>query len=183
MNKKSLLIYAISIVMVLSVAVWAYNYMSDDYIPEDLPDTAQSQSLETAPDFTVEDAEGNSVKLSDYRGKPVVVNFWASWCKPCQMEFPAFEKLYKENGKDIHFLMVNMTDNQRETKEIAEGYIKGAGYTFPVFFDTNMDAAYTYYVSSIPMTLFIDAEGNIVHVQRGTMSEDMLGRFVSALKR
>ncbi|MBP3544577.1 MAG: TlpA family protein disulfide reductase, partial [Lachnospiraceae bacterium] len=69
-----------------------------------------------APDFTVIDAEGNEVKLSDMRGKPVVVNFWASWCGPCKMEMPEFEEVYKELGDEVHFMMVNLTDGWQETQ-------------------------------------------------------------------
>jgi len=114
---------------------------------------------ETVPDFTVYDREGNPVKLSDFVGKPVVLNFWASWCPPCKGEMPDFEEKYKELGDKVHFLMINMTDNSRETVEIAAKFIADMGYTFPVYYDTASEAAITYGVSSLPTTYFIDAQG------------------------
>ena len=71
--------------------------------------------LTLAPDFTVYDLEGNEVHLTDFFGKPIIVNFWASWCGPCKMEMPDFDVAYNTYKDDIVFLMVNMTDGSRET--------------------------------------------------------------------
>ncbi len=127
-----------------------------------------------APDFTVFDSEGNEVHLSGFIGKPVVVNFWASWCGPCKMEMPDFDAAYAELGDEIHFLMVNMTDNSRETVEVAKSYIEQQGFTFPVYFDTEMDAAITYGVTSLPTTYFIDAEGYAIAQAMGAIDSTTL---------
>ena len=125
--------------------------------------------LTQAPNFTVYDLEGNEVNLSDFFGKPVIVNFWASWCGPCKMEMPDFQKAYDLYGGDISFIMVNMTDNSRETVEVAAEFIEGEGYTFPVYYDTAMEAAMVYGVTSIPQTYFIKADGTI-----GAYAQSML---------
>ncbi|MBQ9922039.1 MAG: TlpA family protein disulfide reductase [Clostridia bacterium] len=135
----------------------------------------------TAPDFTVYDGEGNEVKLSDYVGKPIILNFWASWCPPCRSEMPHFEKAYTQNS-DIQFLMVNMTSSDRESEEKAKKYIADEGYTFPVLYDTEGDAAITYGAYSLPMTILINEKGELVTYAVGALSEENLQTAVTMLK-
>ena len=133
-----------------------------------------------APDFTVFDNEGNPVKLSDYLGKPVVLNFWASWCGPCQREMPAFQQKFLELGSEVQFLMVNLTGG-RETVDSASSFISKNGYTFPVFFDTSYSASNAFSVYSIPATYFIDAEGYIVANAVGAINEDVIGQGIDMI--
>lgn len=133
-----------------------------------------------APDFTVYDSEGNEVHLSDFTGKPIVLNFWASWCGPCKMEMPDFDDAYAELGEDVHFLMVNMTSG-RETLESATSFIEEQGYSFPVYYDTDADAAMTYGVYSLPTTLFIDAEGYGIAQATGAINAETLQRGIDMI--
>lgn len=144
---------------------------------------AEEQELAMAPDFTVYDAEGNAVKLSDYIGKPTIVNFWASWCGPCQMEMPDFDEKYQELGSEVNFLMVNMTDGSQETLETAKAFLAEAGYSFPVYFDTDMDAAMTYGVNSLPSTYFIDAEGHAIAVAQGMIDAATLQQGIDMISK
>ncbi len=127
-----------------------------------------------APDFTVYDQEGNAVRLSDYRGKPVVLNFWASWCGPCRSEMPDFDEAYQEMGDEIQFLMVNLTDGSRETVEGASEFVKEQGYSFPILFDSSYEASTAYQVFSIPTTIFIDAEGYGAAQASGAIDREIL---------
>ena len=140
---------------------------------ETAPQTEPQEETVPAPDFTVYDADSNPVRLSDFAGKPIVLNFWASWCGPCQMEMPHFEQAYQDLGEEIHFVMVNMTTG-RETLKSAQDFLAQTGYTFPVFFDLDMDAAYTYGAYSLPMTVFIDEAGNVRDLAIGAISEETL---------
>lgn len=144
-------------------------------------DAADDADIPAAPDFTVYDIDGNAVSLSDFIGKPVIINFWASWCGPCKMEMPEFEEKYNELGDDIQFLMVNLTDGNRETIDTAAAYIEESGYTFPVYFDTDQDAAYTYGVYSIPSTYFIGADGSAVAMAQGAIDGTVLDRGISMI--
>ncbi len=146
---------------------------------ETTPETQEASNL--APDFTVYDLEGNTHKLSDFRGKPVLLNFWASWCGPCQMEMPDFQKFYESHGDQVHFVIVNLTDGQQETVESASAFIEEKGYTFPVYYDTDIDAAMKYGVSAVPVSYFIDAEGNFVAWAQGALSADMLQQGMDML--
>lgn len=134
--------------------------------------TAEEKPL--APDFTVYDAEGNAVQLYDYLGKPIVLNFWASWCSPCQREMPDFDEKYLELGDKVQFLMINMTDGSRETVDTAYEFIAEKGYSFPVFYDTDSAAAIAYGAYSIPTTYFIDAQGYALARASGTIDADTL---------
>ena len=134
-----------------------------------------------APDFTVEDANGEQVKLSDMLGKPVVLNFWASWCPPCKSEMPEFDKVYNDLGDKVQFMMVNMTDGQRETVATGSKYVSNHDFSFPVYFDTAQEAAYAYGIQSIPTTVFIDEDGYIVAAAQGAIDEKTLRNGVSRI--
>ena len=200
-NKKTILIATLSLILILVGASILYNKLTEHIKPqgnglsaenynniigqnnssngETNENTEKNNSSENkepikAPDFKVIDSEGNTVHLSDFIGKPIVLNFWASWCGPCKMEMPAFDKMYQEKGKEIHFLMVNMTDNSRETVKIAKTFIKEQDYSFPVYYDTEIDAAITYGVTSLPTTYFIDSNGYAIAQAMGAIDETTL---------
>lgn len=134
----------------------------------------EEPELTPAPDFTVYDKDGNEVHLSDFAGKPIVLNFWASWCSPCKSEMPDFNQAYLDYGEEVQFLMVNMTDGSRETVESASAFIEEQGYEFPVFYDTGYDAALTYGAYALPTTYFIDAEGYAVAWVQSALSPENL---------
>ncbi len=145
------------------------------------PTAGTEDAASLAPDFTVYDLDGNAHTLSEFRGKPVILNFWASWCGPCVSEMPEFQKFYEAYGQDIHFVLVNLTDGHQETVESASQFLEAGGYTLPVYYDTDVNAAMVYGVSAVPVSYFIDAEGYFVAWAQGALSEDMLRQGVDML--
>ena len=191
MNKKVLILVLVLVFLIAGAGI-AYNSMADkvqldnlatrETAAAEVPEgTEAAENENLAPDFTVYDLEGNAHKLSDFRGKPVVVNFWASWCNPCKNEMPYFEEAYQQYKEQIHFLMVNLTDGSRETVETAQGYIDGQGYTFPVYFDTDYSGAIAYGVSAVPATYFIDENGSLIAYGKGSLSQEQLQRGIDML--
>ena len=146
-------------------------------------DTTSSEEpeLTLAPDFTVYDLEGNEVHLTDFFGKPIIVNFWASWCGPCKMEMPDFDSAYAAYKDDIVFLMVNMTDGSRETVEVASEFIANSGYSFPVYYDTEYSAAITYSVASLPTSYFLNEKGELVAHAKGAIDASTLQKGIDMI--
>lgn len=181
MKKNSKLIISMIIAIVLFVgAIVLYNVLSNDYKADNMAgDSSSSSSGVTAPDFIAEDANESDVAFSSYFGKPIVLNLWASWCSPCKDEMPHFEQAYKDNS-DIRFLMVNMTTG--DNKSDAKAFIKDNGYTFPVLYDIYGEAAMAYEAQSLPMTFFIDKNGELVTYAVGSLSEQQLQEGIDLIK-
>ena len=196
-SKKTLMIVSLALVLLIGGASVLYTRLGQSLSMDQL--AVQQPQQETAavsentaeenaepepalaPDFTVYDKNGNEVKLSDYTGKPIVLNFWASWCGPCQMEMPDFHEKYLELGEDVHFLMVNMTDGSRETVDSASAFVDKNAYAFPVFYDTAVDAAMTYGVYSLPTTYFINAKGHAIAQATGSINAETLQRGIDMI--
>ncbi|SCI84060.1 Thiol-disulfide oxidoreductase resA [uncultured Clostridium sp.] len=129
-------------------------------------------------DFTLYDQNGKEHKLSDYKGKTVFLNFWATWCPPCKEEIPYIEQLYKEynkNNKDVVILGVASPNLDREgSKEDIIEFLQQEKYTFPVVMDNNGELAYQYGISAYPTTFIIDKEGYITQYVPGAMDKQIM---------
>lgn len=132
-----------------------------------------------AEDFTLPDINGDMISLSDYQGENIYLNFWASWCDPCNDEMPDIEKIYQEyTDKGL----VLLTINTGEDKDTVEEYMKTNGYTFPVLLDLEMDVARQYKTSSIPVSFFINKEGEIVTKKEGLMTGEEMRKAIEKLQ-
>lgn len=172
MKNKKILILSIIFIFIMSSAVVGYNYLKNNY-NIDLED--ESIDKIKSPDFTVYDINNKEVNLSDYKGKNVVINFWASWCPPCKYEMPYFQNATeKYKDKNVEILMLNLTDGYRETVDSATKYMKENNFDMNLLFDKNLEAATKYQVQGVPRTIFIDKEGYIVKDYTGAMEQDVL---------
>jgi thiol-disulfide isomerase/thioredoxin len=153
---------------------------SDEPPSDDAPPAGEHTTVNRVPDFTVLDGEGNERKLSEFFGKPIVINFWATWCGYCLQEMPDFDQAAKDHPEVI-FMMVNVTDGKRETMEKAKAFIAEQGFTFPVYYDTTLQATMTYGASGLPRTFFIGADGSHVAHANGMISAATLEFGISKI--
>jgi thiol-disulfide isomerase/thioredoxin len=195
---KKFIIYVICFVVLIIGAKVGYDYLIENYdrelpnkndmletsgdlIPGDNVSGEQLEEVYPAIDFEVINESGERVKLSSYFGKPIVVNFWATWCGPCQAELPDFWEAYQKYGENVEFLMVNLTDGETDTVKSVKEFVVENQYDFPVYFDTEYSASNAYQVYSIPQTLFVDEKGNIQNLYIGMIDERVLESEISDL--
>ncbi len=133
-----------------------------------------------APDFTLNGIDQKTVQLSQFRGKPVMLNFWATWCAPCSAEMPNIEKAYQQHSSDVVILAVN----QNESADQVRGYAELYHLHFPLLLDEHSAVGETYRVQALPTTIFIDRTGTIreIHIGGPMTVEFIEGRIQSLLR-
>ncbi|WP_102344942.1 TlpA family protein disulfide reductase [Bacillus sp. Marseille-P3661] len=143
-------------------------------------DTIGLERGQIAPDFELKTLEGETVRLSDYRGTRVFVNFWATWCPPCRAEMPDMEKVYKEMD-NVEILAVNLTDSE-QNEEVVEEFVADFGLTFPILMDRNSEVASMYRVQAYPTSYMIDSNGRIQFIAIGAMNHDLMVQEIEKMK-
>lgn len=130
-----------------------------------------------APDFPLTTWEGEEIHFSDLLGKPLLLNIWATWCPPCRNELPFFQQAFEKYGEEITFVFLSVDDDKAD----AEEFMTENGYTFPVYMDVPSNSLMAYGIGSIPVTVLVDPEGNIIAGQVGSLTEDLVGLCMAIL--
>lgn len=134
-----------------------------------------------APNFALRNAKGQIIQLKSFRGQPVLLNFWASWCIPCQSELPTIQHLYQSEGKRFTVLTVNLTAQEKNIQAPLT-FLHQNHYTFPTLFDTQNKVASAYFVREYPTTFFIDPQGVIRAVVLGAETKNAMLRHLKEAK-
>lgn len=132
-----------------------------------------------APDFTLRSDQGDNKKLSEYRGKVVLINFWASWCGPCKQELPKLAEIKQLHDEyDFELLAINIDEDPNKALELANKL----GINFPVLFDRDKQVSKLYDIDAMPMTILIDRNGDVRYLHRG-YKERYLGMYQQQIKQ
>lgn len=200
--KKSIIIWGLAFVLVAVAILTVYQYNNKPTLefvtppqqgaqtgtpqtntPSETPSAGnineEAQDSIPAIDFKLKDLEGKEVSLSDYKGKTIFVNFWATWCGYCVKELPYIEQLHKDNtDPDLVILTVDLQESNKEVTQ----YMENNKYTFPVLLDIDGEVASAYGIQGIPLSLLIDKDFNIVSAHEGYMDNyTTLKAFVNQL--
>ena len=186
----------LSVTLLSSALILSACSSASDKKEETNKQTSTSSSSETkatqAFDFTAMDKDGKTVKLSDFKGKKVYINMWASWCGPCMREIPELEKVYQKykNNKDIVFLSMTSPNDaefknqspQDKSKDVILKKAKELGVTYPVLFDVNDRFIINYAIRSFPTHILINSDGTFETRIAGAVTEESLTKEIEKLK-
>ncbi|MBA4537315.1 thiol-disulfide oxidoreductase ResA [Bacillus aquiflavi] len=173
MKKKRFVIRTI-ILLVLAGAVVYTLYANQN---KDKVDQVKIGSK--APDFILEDLEGNKHQLSDYEGQGVLLNFWGTFCKPCEKEMPFMDNQYKQfKDQGVQTIAVNVGESELSVKQ----FVKRHQLSFPVVIDKDDQAQDAYGVNPLPVTFLIDKDGTVVKMHTGELTEEMIKQFMEQIK-
>lgn len=138
---------------------------------------------EMAPDFALETLDGKKVHLSDFRGKKIILNFWATWCPPCKKEMPEMQAFYEKHHSEIEVIGINVTGLEHRLSDV-EKYIQKNSYTYPILLDKELDVSRKHYMAfSLPTTYFIGTDGIVQQPRKlGPMTYDFMEDMMHALK-
>lgn len=173
MKKKRLLLRAS--ILLLLIAASVYTIYESITTKQD----EQAQIGQKAPDFVLVDQNGVQQKLSNFKGQGVFLNFWATWCKPCENEMPSINKQYtRDKRKDVQVLSVNVGESSLAVNRFIEQY----DLSFPIMIDTEELVQEAYRINPLPVTFLIDKEGFIIDIYTGELTESKIQELMGKIK-
>lgn len=173
MKRKRLLTRALILaILAAAVAYTLYANMTKD-------ENRKIEIGKPAPDFVLVDIEGNKHRLSEYKGQGVFLNFWATWCKPCEREMPYIDNQYKQfKEQGVQVLAVDVS----ESALVVNKFVERHNLSFPVMIDKDSQVQAAYGINPLPITFLIDKEGNVVRSHTGELTEDTVQEFMEQIK-
>jgi peroxiredoxin len=180
----------IVVIGLIGLAVWGiydYNQSSDvveiqpPVVPVSNSTKVGLQEGELAPDFELETLDGQQLKLSEMKGKKVILNFWASWCPPCKAEMPHMQSFYEEQKQDnVEIFAVNLTNSERKEGAVDQ-FVADYGLTFPILLDRTGEIGDFYRAYTIPTSYYIDSNGVITKKIIGPMDMEMMNKLINSM--
>ncbi|WP_026694778.1 thiol-disulfide oxidoreductase ResA [Peribacillus kribbensis] len=172
-KKQRLVVRTIILLLLAAALVYAlYANLTKDK-------TKQVKMNAAAPDFVLTDMKGTKHQLSDYKGKGVVLNFWGTWCKPCEKEMPYMDSQYKDfKAKGVEILAVNVGESNYSVQNFIDQY----HLSFPVMIDKKSEVQNAYKVDPLPVTFIIDKTGKVIDQFTGSLSESQINSFMNRIK-
>ncbi|MGB9679327.1 MAG: TlpA family protein disulfide reductase [Thermoanaerobacteraceae bacterium] len=189
MKNKWLWITIIVIIILGGLIFWLNSYTKNsiNHTDNSVSDSGKNNSSisikegnnigDLAPDFKLKAVNGKTISLSDFRGKKVILNFWATTCPYCKAEMPALNQFLKNHEKDTVILAIDLGESVSKVQQ----YLDGKGYIFTVLLDQDLNTAYDYKVQFIPMSYFIDKDGVIRAISNGAMSYDEIEEYFKSI--
>lgn len=188
MKRHFLFIITAFLILIVSFSIYSYNLGDETAKKQETVIAKAPQATEVksegqteeikigilpgyyAPDFTLSDVNGQTQSLSDYRGKYLLLNFWAIWCPPCKAEMPDLDQFHKENSDQIVVLGVELGSKASQVKQ----FVSKGQYQYPILLDTKDKLGSIYRISAVPTTYIINPEGKILHMMRGALNKETL---------
>jgi len=166
----------------LAIALLAFSVLAGfAFLPRIFPSPRAAYVGQPAPDFSLEILHngdpGNRIRLAELRGQPVLLDFWATWCKPCQIGAPVLERVY-QRAKEKGVIVVGINTSDPDGRALAARFAEAKKLTYPIVFDEDDTVAAKYGVTTLPTVVVIDAEGNIVAIRSGLADEGQLESLI-----
>ncbi|MFD1031219.1 peroxiredoxin family protein [Metaplanococcus flavidus] len=178
-----IILLAVGIVQRNAAEKQATDRLNEGSAVEFLPTDEGLAKGETAPDFELTTLDGQTARLSDYKGKKVILNFWATWCPPCRAEMPDMQEYYEEQAEkeNVEILAVNLTTEDRGMDKI-NAFTEEFSLTFPIPMDTEGEIGELYQAAAIPTSYMIDTEGRVQNKIVGPMNKQMMEDFIENME-
>ena len=182
-KKQKIAIFSVTALLVFSI----FTGLVQPYLKNKGKDTVNTGRLQqeekiTVPNFQFTDGDGNTVNFDDFKGKPVVINFWGTWCPWCVEEMDDFNTLVGEYGDKANFLFLDVPNGEDETPENVKNFLKDNGYdNITSHYDSMLEGCYMFGLNSFPVTVYVDSEGYLYDATIGMTNYDTVKEIVDAM--